>query len=170
MKIINFSSSLTCVLTIGGLPIGGLQDVSFSENFNIKQVNSLGRAYSNTFIPGFFNGELRVKKVFLEQDLLSDALFYTMRANVSSAKEKDNLNDINKINDFFTYIKPSESYDDLIYSLFFEVLIYDNNSVIIAKIMDCIIDQRTTSISISNTIIMEDVVFKFKSIDKTYNT
>jgi hypothetical protein len=170
----SFTSSLTCVITIGGLPIGGLQDLSFTENYNIKQLNTLGRAYSNTFVPGFFSGEVRVKKAFLEEAMISSAILHNLEASVSLSKLSGNpglsMDTEVQINDLFNYIAPSDFYDDLIFSILFDIDMYNQDRKLVASIQDCILDSRTTSVSISNLIIMEDLIFKYKSIKKAFNS
>ena len=170
-------TALTATIKFDNFIVGGLQELTVSENWNVKPVHTLGKRFPVANIPGFFGGEVTARKAFIEKDQLKNVLMHYLKPVVSSeqisnisdeeitlnSSKLQNINldkSISTIEDVFTDL------NYLFCSIYFDIVITDETKKEITVIRECILDSKRTSYSQSNIVIMKDVTFKYTSIQK----
>jgi len=179
----NFTA-MTATIRFDEFDIGGMQEITISENWNLKQLNALGNRSPVAFIPGFFVGEITAKRAFIEKDNLKNIFIHHLRPTLSSDVIDDiRLEDVtvnsadpvdtsliinstqfsNSINEFEDIL---EKWEDLFYTIYFDISIKDENRREIMLLNDCMLESKRTSISQGNIIIMQDITLKFRRFQK----
>ena len=177
-------TALTASIVFDEFDVGGMQEITVSEAWNVKPLNALGNRSPVAFIPGFFMGDISVKRAFIEKDVLKDILFHHLRPtisdqnigdvllnneNIDSAKAMDSSL-IRGSSQFSTALEQFEdtleTWEDLFFTLYFNIVIKDEKNREIMILQDCVLDTKRFSMSQSNIIIMEDLTFKYRRMRK----
>lgn len=179
----NFTA-MTASIKFDEFNIGGLQEISISEGWNLKPVNALGNRSPVAFIPGFFTGEVTARRAFIEKEQLNHIFTHHLRPMLSSGKMNDLVlgdvtvdsskaidislirNDTQLSKLLASFEDKLEVWEDLFYTLYFNISIKDEQDREIMLIRDCVLESKRTSMSQTGIIIMEDINFKFATIQK----
>lgn len=184
-------SATTAIIKFDGQPIGYLQDLKISEDYNVKEVDTIGSNTSVGFVVGSYRGMVTARKAFIEADLLLDMMQPSVPANVAATlgleylapqTNRDqvrgtlkNINDLisgwGAFTDAFQGKRPNKVRNTFLVSFEIEVasMISDNASVqtsdLKAKdfilLKDCVISARDISIDVNQLVVMENITIKF---------
>lgn len=167
-------SAVTANILFDGQKIGTLQDITLEEDFNIKPVEQIGSSFMVEFLPGTSSGRLIAKRAMLESDLFFDKLTPGMKATDAIAQQIKDISNgkidlapsaliAEGLSDFWQGLfGGKEPKDRLNFVVYFDIEFLNESDEVFAKFKKCVLKSRTINVSLSNIIIMQDIIMMFQ--------
>lgn len=174
----SYFSANNATIIFDNNPIGFLQNITINESYNVVEVDGIGSQVTVDYLPGVFKGRITAQRGLIELNFMFDLLkpFVSDTAVITSLLQnlpnKDNssftgvLSQIGNIGDALNRVRSMFNpvgYNQAMNVIMFDVKIIDNNSQAeLFTLVDCILDSRSTSISLGNVLVMTDITLKYR--------